>query len=271
MLCINYTDNRDTTKCTIMPLHCAILGTECMHRRINYETKLGGLFGIIAVIAICVEMYMDGFSSRVLVSGIKDIAGTLVGVAVFVIAARSLIPKREKLTYEEKLQRALDQWKASHKPMISKFDVTKNGDIRYFMLTDPIRFFQVSSDSDIVGWESGWFVRMPAIVKENYVFADGNGKQVILKFHLNKGTFFEGQSNDEAEVGYGKLINLFTPFIISRYPNLIEASGDLKSHEITVCFKTAIETDEQIAQFISVLDTMAQLYMIAANMNFGNK
>ena len=242
-----------------------------MHNGLDIETKLGGLFGIIAIIAICVEMFLDGFSSRILLSGIKEIAGTLVGVAVFVVAARSLIPKREKLTYEEKLQRALDQWKASHKPMISKFNVTENGDIRYFMLTDPIKFFQVSSDSDIAGWKSGWFVRMPAIAKENYVFADGNGKQVILKFHLNKGTFFEKLSNDEAEVGYGNLINLFTPFIISRYPNLIEASGDLKNNEITVCFKTSIETDEQIAQFVSVLDTMVQVYMIAANMNFGNK
>jgi hypothetical protein len=61
-----------------------------MWKRIDLETKLGGLFGLIAITAIVIEMALNSFSSEVLITGIRDMAGTMVGVMVFIIAIKSI-------------------------------------------------------------------------------------------------------------------------------------------------------------------------------------
>lgn len=47
-------------------------------KNIDFETKLRGLFGIIAGIAILVEEVISGYDSGTIAGGIKDFAGTRV-------------------------------------------------------------------------------------------------------------------------------------------------------------------------------------------------
>ena len=43
--------------------------------KIDSETKLGGLFGYTAMIAIVCEMYLSNFFTQVLVAGLRDTLG----------------------------------------------------------------------------------------------------------------------------------------------------------------------------------------------------
>ena len=62
------------------------------------EKIIGGIFGAIAIIAIVIEMALDGFDSAAIVGGIKDIAGTAITIVMLIVAVNALRPKEETLT-----------------------------------------------------------------------------------------------------------------------------------------------------------------------------
>jgi hypothetical protein len=72
-------------------------------KRIDFETKLGGIFGIIALIAIIYEASLGGFTPEVTAAAVKDIAGTLVAVLVLVVAVRKIRPGKSKETFQSVL------------------------------------------------------------------------------------------------------------------------------------------------------------------------
>ena len=50
-----------------------------MFRKIDTETKLGGFFGIIALVVIIIEISIAGWSLDSVVAGVKDFAGVMIG------------------------------------------------------------------------------------------------------------------------------------------------------------------------------------------------
>ena len=49
-------------------------------KKLDTETKWGGIFGLIAIIAILAEMVIGGISPETIVAAVKDTAGTVVSV-----------------------------------------------------------------------------------------------------------------------------------------------------------------------------------------------
>lgn len=64
--------------------------------RIESETLFGGLFGVIAIIAVVVEMVIADFDASSIAGGIKDIAGTVVTVIMLFVAINALKSKKRK-------------------------------------------------------------------------------------------------------------------------------------------------------------------------------
>lgn len=64
--------------------------------KIGYETVFGGLFGIVAIIAIIAEMAIGGFDSASVAGGIKDIASTIVIVMVFIVGIKNVLKNYPK-------------------------------------------------------------------------------------------------------------------------------------------------------------------------------
>lgn len=60
------------------------------------EKVVGGIFGVIALIAIAFEMAMGGFDKAAIIGGIKDIAGTSISIVMLFVAIKALSPKKEK-------------------------------------------------------------------------------------------------------------------------------------------------------------------------------
>jgi hypothetical protein len=226
------------------------------NKALGTETMLGGIFGIIAITAALLEMQTDAFSTASIFGGIKDIAGTMVAVMVFLIAIRSLLPKKEKLTFEEKLKAALSDWEKSNSSLVVKSnDDDKTHKYGFSMRTDINDFYRASAITKNVGW----FVRLPPIAKENY-----QTQRFDIVFHLNKGTFFEGISKSDAELkqAYSKLGDMFSGFINTKYGNFAKASS--KHDEIIINIKP-ITNDGDIKTLVNLLNSMFQAYLAAAN------
>jgi len=226
------------------------------NKRLGTETILGGVFGIIAIVAALLEMQANGFSTLSFFGGIKDIAGTMVVVMVFLIAIRSLIPQKEKLTFEEKIIAALSDWQKSNSTLIEKSaDDEKTHKYGFSMRTDIRDFYRANPVTKNVGW----FVRLPIISKESYQKQEFN-----IVFHLNKGTFFEGIIKSDAELkeAFSKLGNMFSGFINTLYKDFASASS--KFDEIIVEIKP-ITCDDDIKTLVNLLNSMFQAYLASAN------
>ena len=234
-------------------------------KRLDKEVLWGGIFGLIAIMAILAEMCLSGISAVSIAAAIKDIAGTIIAVMVFVVAAKHILKQmREMKSFEGLLQKALDNWQDDHKNMIvrkEQYDYEKTGEAATCyslgLKTNISDFYNLTASNN-----TGWFLRMPLIKKENYV--NGN---VVLRFHLNKGTFFEGKemSKEELTVGFNRLNALFIGFMQASFGDLINAQG--KNQDITVTITKPICTAEDIDFLISIINSMYNAYLVAANLN----
>ena len=90
-----------------------------MFKKIDKEILFGGIFGIIAIVATAGEMIANGISIATIFGAIKDIAGTLVAVMVFIIAVRHLFVK--KVTdFNGVFEAEMEKIIAKYAPIISK-------------------------------------------------------------------------------------------------------------------------------------------------------
>lgn len=228
-------------------------------KNMDFETVLGGLFGIIAIIATVAEVIILGGTADAVVTGIKDLAGTMVAVMIFIIAVRNLIPKKNNLLpFEKRFKKAIDEWVEKNSNMIIKStDDDKTHLYGLNMYTNPDGFYNAIA----VTKNSGWFLRIPPIKEENY-----NKEDIKIYFHLNKGTFLEGLNlNDsETDVELNKIGNKFKEYIGSRY-SYIKCGYKDTEKKIIINFTKPIVSDEDINDFIRVLDNMYQAYLVSAN------
>lgn len=240
-------------------------------KKLDRETLFGGIFGVVAVIAIIVEMVLAGISAESVTAAIKDIAGTIVSVMVFIIAIKHILKQfKESKSFEENLKNTLDKWRDDHANMIvrkEKYDIEHKDQpascYSFGLKTNISDFYDNKSTNS-----TGCFVRMPLLKKENYV--NGN---VLLKFYLNKGTFFEGveMTDNELKTAFGKLNKLFCGFINTNPAFSEFATAKEKTpQEINVTIKKPIETVEDIEKLVALIDSMYNAYLVAANLKLKN-
>lgn len=226
-------------------------------KKIGMETLWGGIFGVVAIMAAIIEAALNGFEAVAIAGTIKDIFGTLVTVMVFVFAIKSLLSTKEKLSIEERIVRALDDWQKANSTMIIKSsDDEKTGKYGFHMRTDIRDFYRAAPLTK----NSGWFVRLPLPQTGNY-----GQDNLQIEFHLNKGTFFEGipLSADELKHNFDQLNKLFCDFINAKYHDFLTASG--QNDLILVKLVRPIESDSDIQKLREVLNSMFQAYLASAN------
>ncbi len=231
-----------------------------MKNKIGFETVLGGIFGIIALIAVFGEMADAQFTSAAIWGGIKDISGTIVAIMVFIVAVKSIIPKKETKPFEARLIDALSAWQKSNSTMIVKSDDDEKTKSYGFSLRTNINDFYNATPSSK---NTGWFIRLPLILRENY-----SKEGVTVKFHLNKGTFFEGMNFDETQTkdGLEKLNKKFTAYINHKSSGFAKAVQ--KSYDsIDVVLDAPIVDDNDIAKLVELINNMYQAYLASANIN----
>ncbi len=90
-----------------------------MFKKIENEVKFGALFGIITIIAIIGEMVSNGISSSTIWGAIKDIAGTVVAILLFLFAIKNLFDNSEKNLIKQ-LYKELKLFEVRYSPLVFK-------------------------------------------------------------------------------------------------------------------------------------------------------
>ncbi len=230
--------------------------------KIGFETAFGGLFGIVALIAIVAEMIIGGMDSAAIAGGIKDIASTIVIVMVFVVGVKNVLKNYPK-NFNERLANAIDNWRDENSNMIIRnpqYDEEHKGQgascFSLDLKTEVSDFYRPIGTTK----NTGLFLRMPMLKEENY--ANGN---ISIRFYLNKGTFFSNMPKDaDLTADYQYLIELFTKLINDKYAGFAKADGKQQMITVTIC--NPIRTNEEIDNMIDVINTMYTAYLVSANL-----
>lgn len=226
-------------------------------KKIDKEIILGGVFGAIAIVAVIVQMILGGFSADAIAGGIKDIAGTMVAVTVFLIAVRQYVKEKPKKSFEERMNYALDKWCEENSNMIVRNAEIDGGKYGIGMKTDVKDFYLKQA----VTKNAGRFLQMPLITRENY-----EKDKIEIDFFLNKGTFFSHLKGTEDELmpKYQELNSLFCGLINTKFGDFAYAGGKNKAIKVTI--NQAIIIDEDIEKLIELINTMYQAYLVSANL-----
>jgi hypothetical protein len=230
---------------------------------LDYKEKvLGGIFGIITIVAAFLEMLEAGITTASVLGAVKDISSTLIVVVLFITVINLLRPKKEITPFEDRLLNALEEWQKENSNMIVKKD-NSDGNHHYglSMKTDINNFFMNTGSKA----NAGWFVRLPIIEDENY-----RKENIEVLFNLNRGTYFENRrdlNNDEKNTGLARLADRLSAYLKEKHNDLIEGiSKSGKDHvTLTVTLKKTIENDDDIKELIEMINTMYKGCLVASN------
>jgi len=231
------------------------------------EIIWGGIFGIIAIVAAVIEMFLGGFTAEAIVSSIKDVFGTAVVVVLMISFIKQNIKKEKPFDLTVELNKAIKTWYEKNDNMIvlkSEYnrksrESTSDDCFGLGLRTDVSGFYQ----HELISNASGLFLRMPTLAAENY-----REKDVDIEFSLNKGTFFEGVVLDEQSLknAFSKLNKEFVGYIEGKFSSdKVRSSG--KDRSIIVRIKNGVNNKDDIALVVDVINTMYMAYLVSANVN----
>ena len=235
-------------------------------KRIDLETKLGGIFGMVALIAIIYEASLGGFSPEATAGAVKDIAGTLVAILVLVVAVRKIRPRKSKETFHSVLHEELEDLERRAQPLIHRAKDYSDG-IRYYLITRLERVLYATADDLKEIKEKGSVNSGVFNGKFFDVFTEGELK---VHFYLNASTFkdrakLEGKSNEAVLTELGPVIaNCINKQSHDKY----QATPTKDGKTITVIFDTGKEqqdkTPEDAREVAKLINYVLTLYTIAS-------
>ena len=93
-------------------------------KKLDNETLLGGIFGVVALAAIICEMVIGDFDNASVAGGIKDISGTIVTIIMLFVAIKALRPEKKKAeNFDEVLDVKMNEIVKKYNPIISFYAV----------------------------------------------------------------------------------------------------------------------------------------------------
>ena len=209
----------------------------------SIDKVLGGIFGIIAILAALFEMILGGFTIDAIVSGIKDISGTAI-VVVLLIAFINRIPKPIH-NIRESIESEMEKVEKSYAPLIRKAVVKEtDNDAKKSKLGKTIRY-EIAKDVDALFGKESTYIRFFDTQAEN---------PTEIKFAIRK-TFFGDAPNipfSPEQIAKRLISYMGKNHEDSHFTYTLDKDGGL----IIVSFDNPIKTAEQVEELISIVDDM---------------
>ena len=216
-----------------------------MDRNDFIEKVIGGILGAVAIIAAIVEMILGGFSAESIVAAIKDIAGTLIVVVLLVAFVKSL-PKKPK-NFREQFEADMSEIEQAYAPLIVKYvpkDTAKESAKAKNEKT--IRYDILSSVDALFGKEQADHLRLFELNAE---------KPEKMCFYVREKFF--GKPFDAKEIAEnlsGRLQAKFPDYSVTH-------SADSSGETITVNFNKAMETEQDAAALVNLINAAILLFV----------
>ena len=229
--------------------------------KLDFREKFwGGIFGVLAIIAVVAEVFVNGVSAATIWGAVKDVSGTLIVVILFVAVVKSLLPKRNKKPFAERLELAIKKWWDANSNMIIKWN-DSDGNKEQFglsMKTDMNAFYSNAKGKR----KPGVFFRVPVFNSDQW-----QKEGVEIEFWLNDGTFVEDRtdlSKEEKEQILKSLATKFANYIALSYADFCTVSS-ISNKRIYVKLNNPVQEDAEIERLIDLINSMYQAYLVSAN------
>ena len=216
--------------------------------RIEIETLLGGIFGAIAIIAIIVEMALAGFDAAAIAGGLKDIAGTVVTVMVFIFAAKALFQK-EDTSFNAVFEKEMKQVEEKYMPLLRY--ATANGDEKRAKKLAGLIRYELSTNIDaLIDGETKNFATF---------FEFDISTPEKISFSINKSTFM-GRSSEDFTPLKKEITLKIENGILRRFPEY-RKNVKATSSGFDVVFDSALTTEEDAVRLVNLIDSITLLYI----------
>lgn len=225
-------------------------------KELDFEVKFAGIFGAIAIIAICIEIILGNFSIDSIIAGIKDLAGTIVAVLVFIIAIKSIKPESNKNFidyYENKMMMLVKKYN----PLLQKSEVSEKEDLsiqearKAKKLTTIDRYDLNTNAGALFGDNHGKMARFCEIAKESCNY---------ITFSLNYSMFGYSEKTEINQLNMqviGQKIRCFViNYINTHFENndVDSVEFDVKNLDIKVNFKKILNNEEDAEMLVEIID-----------------
>ena len=206
-----------------------------MFKKIDKEILFGGIFGIIAIVATAGEMIANGISIATIFGAIKDIAGTLVAVMVFIIAVRHLFVKKAA-DFNGVFEAEMEKIIAKYAPIILKDGSVKG------------RYNIASNLDSILGKEAGAYHSMFDI-----------NSRTSISFNISK-TVFMGKSKNS----FDDLQQKIATQIGSKLKDSFDIVGEYEvtGKGVKLTFKEELKSNKDAVQLAEIVDCAILLYFV---------
>ena len=210
--------------------------------QLGTETLLGGLFGVIAILAVFAEMILAGFDASSVAGGVKDIAGTIVTVIMLVVAIRALKPKKKSDGgFEGAFETEMDKVAAKYEPLIQRGSADK-GRWRYNIADDMSVLYQ-------------------RIECQYHTLFDFDPVKGELSFTVSK-TLFMGRSKEDFHELQDSIINAVASTVTSTYGNILNERHKPIQNGFMLTFKEPLVSAEDAVNAAQVIDKVILLYIV---------
>lgn len=239
-----------------------------MSKRLNYnddlEKILTAVFGVIGIVAIFINLHIKGYNAENWFDAIKDIAGLIVAIAVFLVANKVLHfnLKSKKFGFNDKFEQYLLEWSEQNKYLIDATNINeekgKDGKRTIEMIVNHENFVKGTLLASEVSApkNKGAFLYLP--LKKDLTTSQ------IMQFKINKGMF-----SRRADIDYDTEKNSILENIANRInfefsPIGIRAKKSSESERVDVDFSKLEKTDENAKKLIDVVEFVKTIFLAIA-------
>jgi hypothetical protein len=245
-----------------------------MWNKIDAETKIGGFFGLIAFVAILVEMSALNFSAEAVSGGIKDMAATMVAIMVLVVAVRKLRPRKEVETFHSTLEKGMERMCQKYSPLLNRAMVDENSDeSTQKLLKDTYRYNLLTQLELLLSGKKSVEELNDQGSKSNkggtagvFVDIEKNAPKTIT-FYINKGTFNKAAKNrnEDIDVFRELLAAQISGRVNAKFSKFCESIPSVRNINVTFSKKDGLDTIEDAKTLIELIEFVLLLYTVKYN------
>lgn len=225
----------------------------------HLEKILSAIFGIIGILAIVLNLGIKGVTSENTLDAVKDIAGLVVTIMVFLLASK-MFRKMNFQDFAGKFEEYLRDWAEQNRFLIDTKSVdTKRGKEEkrsYFMLTDHSNFVTAEAFASESTKKDGAFLYLPT--------RDQIGElSQTIEFRLNKSTFMRQNKYKTVE----EIVDQFIKRIQGEFADTLGIKVEHSkqdSNKIVILLEGVERTEENAKKLIELVEFVKTMVLALA-------
>lgn len=228
----------------------------------NLEKVLTAVFGALGTIAIFINLHLKGYDAQNWLEAIKDIAGLIVVIAVFLIASKIFnFTKSRKFNFYELFEEYLKEWANANKYLIDDSEIEigkgKNGKRTIDMICNHENFVKGTCFASEIS-EKGAFLYLPS----KDILSSGTDQ--IIQFKINKG-MFQHKRDFDYDLKKNDILENIASRINHEFEFLgIRAKRSSESEKIDVKLSGMVHSKENARNLVSLVDFVKTLFLAIA-------